>query len=1277
MLRQEPTRTPGDIRSGSRTKTLLGTVLIAGLLLVAGLMFNDPLGPTPDSAAIAAPRELLGAAPPQPAPLAFTEGSLGWRIGVGCAREQGYVDEYDVGRLCAGWYHDWGLLKYPARPNDMEFIQTVRVGPDRFNLNLPNTYDWSGLAAKVVKNLGSVWTIGNEPDGRAPGACDKRTPDEYAQVYKLFYDHIKSVDPTAKISNGPIIQGTPLRIQYLTMVWDAYRSRYGSDWPVDVWNMHNQMVKEKPSEGADIPLGLDAYVGIGRNYGVQDNDNLDLFIEHVVRMREWMKQRGQKAKPLIISEYGVIQPEYEGFTVDRINEYMDATFTYLLYARDVSLGMPGDDYHLVQRWAWFSLNAAQGTLGQGGGWNGNLFDPETGEITENGRNFANWVCAPAQPTPTPSSQPKPGTIRREAEGGSAHGLVVKRETKSASSCRYVTIPQQGAAALAADLQAEETDVTYHVFAPNTDQYSVWLRGYGTDWNNYAYGVRVGDYPEQVVRFGFDNWNWRKVDLAYQLPGNSWNKIVVGPRGSGGALLDLLVVTSDDNYRPASDPSVITKCTPPVTPTPVPTATTTPTRTATPKPTPTRTAMPAGPGQLLGSVEYQGRGGPSAAWETDLLVSAHLPDDPIPAYLFEVLSTQSGNFSVPRGILPGTYDIGVRNLHSLRNLRKGVAVSADTPAMDMGLLLEGDSNIDNSVGVSDLALLASSYGQVLGEAGYDRRADLNDDGEVGVGDLALLASNYGEKGDRVLSGAGAPAADHNGAPAAGPVSVRIQPASSTKQVGDEWDVRVYLDAGSNPVRAADLGIEFDPSVLEALYADPNTGPPGTPPFLDVLGGAGVSGKKIFYAAGTSGDPKTGTVLLFTVRLKATSVSPLSELRFTGWTTVTAVYVDAYDVVHNLATSNGSVTVLGPTTTPTNTVTPTPSRTPTITPTGLHTPVPWPTATNTPETGVEEIVLRQNVEGYKGFVDTYLSSWHGDTNYHTEADLRLYSPDTKQIMIRADLEGILPPGTIIEEATLTLYELYSSGRRLMVDVYEVIRPWVGEEATWFDATDSETWDLVGCQRPGVDRAATWTFQREVFPTTGTFEAYPFDFDVTSLVQMWVDAPESNMGLVMASDNSISAEATFGSADYPSYERRPKLTIRFRRVVETPTATPTEVATLTPTRVTGLIEGTVFEDRNGNQRMDAGEPGLAGGTLECRVYASGLLVGTIHSVVGGSYEFPGLAPDTYQVSMVSPPAGYRATGPAWVVPVGAGERRTADFPVEPAGRTVSIPLILKNAQ
>src|SRR5262249_13915137 len=74
-------------------------------------------------------------------------------------------------------------------------------------------------------------------------------------------------------------------------------------------------------------------------------------------------------------------------------------------------------------------------------------------------------------------------------------------------------------------------------------------------------------------------------------------------------------------------------------------------------------------------------------------------------------------------------------------------------------------------------------------------------------------------------------------------------------------------------------------------------------------------------------------------------------------------------------------------------------------------------------------------------------------------------------------------------------------------------------------------------------------------------------------------------------------------------------------------------------GSISGTKFNDLNGNGVRDAGEPGLAGVTINLAGPATNLSSTTTAS---GDFPFTGLAAGTYVLSETVPP-GFKQTAPA----------------------------------
>jgi hypothetical protein len=221
----------------------------------------------------------------------------------------------------------------------------------------------SELRQAVAKMPGHYWIIGNEPDRII--FQDDIWPHLYATAYHDLYNIIKDQDPTAKIVAGAIVQPTPLRLQYLDLVLESYFQQYRRAMPVDAWAFHNFILNEASCDafpasqcwGAGIPKGIDAVSGL--RIEVQENDRIDLFQQQVTAFRQWMAKRGYRNTPAFLTEFGVLMPEgrfQPDFDEVRVNNFMDASFDFLLNATDPDIGYPGDNNRLVQRFAWYSID---------------------------------------------------------------------------------------------------------------------------------------------------------------------------------------------------------------------------------------------------------------------------------------------------------------------------------------------------------------------------------------------------------------------------------------------------------------------------------------------------------------------------------------------------------------------------------------------------------------------------------------------------------------------------------------------------------------------------------------------------------------------------------------------------------------------------------------------------------------------------------------------------------------------------------------------------------
>jgi hypothetical protein len=279
--------------------------------------------------------------------------------------------------LRLGWYLDWHVRQHPAHPGGADFWQMVRVSEGGYRPQAAT------IRAAAAANPGAFWIIGNEPDVRWQ---DNTTPERYAELYHDLYQLLKDADPGCRVVIAGVSQPTPLRMAYLERVLAAYRDRYGARMPVDVWNVHGFILREeRDSWGVDIPPGMDADAGM--LYEIEDHDDLAIFRRQLLAFRRWMADHGQRDRPLVVSEYGILMPSDYGFGTAELQAFLEGSFDVFLTASDDAVGYLPDGDCLVQWWCWYSLAAPDDYYPTG-----NLFDPATRALTPLGKAFAAYAA---------------------------------------------------------------------------------------------------------------------------------------------------------------------------------------------------------------------------------------------------------------------------------------------------------------------------------------------------------------------------------------------------------------------------------------------------------------------------------------------------------------------------------------------------------------------------------------------------------------------------------------------------------------------------------------------------------------------------------------------------------------------------------------------------------------------------------------------------------------------------------------------------------------------
>lgn len=255
------------------------------------------------------------------------------------------------------------------------------------------------------------------------------------------------------------------------------------------------------------------------------------------------------------------------------------------------------------------------------------------------------------------------------------------------------------------------------------------------------------------------------------------------------------------------------------------------------------------------------------------------------------------------------------------------------------------------------------------------------------------------------------------------------------------------------------------------------------------------------------------------------------------------------------------------TPTATITanaPTATRTATLVPgapTYTHTPTRTPTATSnatntptaTPYAGATAVTLQDGTSGYTGAVDTYLWQYGPNTSYASDSDLEIWHDNRGKSLLYFDTSSI-PAGSTIHAAKLSVYVHYRSATNVLtVGAHQVLRAATPAAATYNKYDGSNFWYTAGAGHT-TDRAAAES--TALLNNTGVWVTW----DVTDMVQDWVDSAAANYGVVLETEAGVSLTTQYQarSEEFTTASSRPKLYVEYTTgPTPTPTNTPLVLA------------------------------------------------------------------------------------------------------------------------
>jgi hypothetical protein len=154
------------------------------------------------------------------------------------------------------------------------------------------------------------------------------------------------------------------------------------------------------------------------------------------------------------------------------------------------------------------------------------------------------------------------------------------------------------------------------------------------------------------------------------------------------------------------------------------------------------------------------------------------------------------------------------------------------------------------------------------------------------------------------------------------------------------------------------------------------------------------------------------------------------------------------------------------------------------------------------------------------DTYIDSNNSSTNFGSSTGMTIDKSGggagNQRALLNFDLSSI-PAGATINSATLTMEATNIDGP-LNIDVYEVLENWSEANATWDERDTATSWTTAGGE-----------FNATAEATLNTSSTGQHTWDITALVQDWIDGTRVNNGILVGSpDTGTNVTATYDSSE-----------------------------------------------------------------------------------------------------------------------------------------------------
>jgi hypothetical protein len=137
----------------------------------------------------------------------------------------------------------WGRTHPTILPQNCRPCKTFPEMNCTFNSYHEDTdtiHDATAFQDFILANLGKVYLLGNEPDLTGQDGLAK---EQYAAMFHTYYAFVTPLDGTARfavgaLSGDAVAGNVEWDIAWWEDVLDIYRTTYGGQMPVDIWNFH-------------------------------------------------------------------------------------------------------------------------------------------------------------------------------------------------------------------------------------------------------------------------------------------------------------------------------------------------------------------------------------------------------------------------------------------------------------------------------------------------------------------------------------------------------------------------------------------------------------------------------------------------------------------------------------------------------------------------------------------------------------------------------------------------------------------------------------------------------------------------------------------------------------------------------------------------------------------------------------------------------------------------------------------------------------------------------